>query len=264
MHTQGGLPHFCRFCFGEESGADPRRILRERNFPRRRASDTLSGDVSGDSTDAAALAARDARGAQVAGVPESARCSGRLRSEDQVVFVELVDAWQDRIYNAMHKMTGNAEDAADLTQETFARAWAGFGSFRRESSPSTWLFRIAINMAMTRHRQNRRRRTFVAGQLAGGDDGPHDVLDGHCADGPIPSQVVETRERDAQVIAALARLDEPQRQLLILRDIEGMEYQQIADVLEVPLGTLKSRLFRARLALRDQLQDYFGNGAGEP
>lgn len=165
--------------------------------------------------------------------------------------------WQDRIYNTLRKLTGNEQDAADLTQETFVKAMSHAGTFRNDSSAYTWLFRIAVNLATTRLRQTRRRRTVQAGQLRREDDA--DVLDQRRSTGVRPDEASQNRERDEQVMAGLARLPEEQRQLLVLRDVEGMEYQQIAEVLGVPLGTLKSRLFRARLALREELTGYFGD-----
>lgn len=166
--------------------------------------------------------------------------------------------WQDRIYNALRKLTGNEDDAADLTQETFLKAMSHADSFRNESSTYTWLFRIAMNLATTWVRQTRRRRTVQAGQIE--REGEGSVLDGRSSSGIGPVQLAEEHERDQQVMAALARLPEEQRRLLVLRDVEGMEYQQIAEVIDVPLGTLKSRLFRARLALREELSAYFDDG----
>lgn len=183
----------------------------------------------------------------------------RAAAGDREAFAQIAAAWQDRLYNALRKMTGNDDDAADLTQETFVKALDHLASFRNESSAYTWLFRIAMNLATSQFRQARRRRTVQAGQLAGRDDDDKgaNVLDDRPSSFDTPDCVAQKHERDAQVSAALARLPDDQRSLLVLRDIEGMDYQQIADVLAVPLGTLKSRLFRARLALRNELRSYF-------
>lgn len=195
----------------------------------------------------------------VSSVPTPARAdevrAGRELAEGTMAQAAL--RWQDRIYNTLRKLTGNEDDAADLTQETFLKAMSHADSFRNESSSYTWLFRIAVNLATTRLRQTRRRRTVQAGQLE--REGEGSVLDGRRSSGIGPVESAEAHERDQQVMAALARLPDDQRKLLVLRDIEGMEYQQIAEVLEVPLGTLKSRLFRARLALREELSGYFGD-----
>lgn len=176
---------------------------------------------------------------------------------DRAAFARLVTRWQDRIYTALLRMTGNAEDAADLTQETFLKALNHLSTFRGQASVHTWLFRIAMNLAATRNRQSQRRRTIVAGQIRPPSDERPDVLDDRPSSFDSPDGLAQKHERDQQVMAALSRLPEDQRSLLVLRDVDGMDYQQIADVLAVPLGTLKSRLFRARLALRNELKSYF-------
>jgi RNA polymerase sigma-70 factor (ECF subfamily) len=186
----------------------------------------------------------------------------RATSGDRQAFAQLALASQDRIYNALRKMTGNEQDAADLTQETFLKALQNVASFRGESSAYTWLFRIALNLATSRLRQIRARRTVAVTQLTPRKiDGealpPRGILDDRPNASPRPEEVAQNHERDRQVSDALGRLPEEQRNLLVLRDVEGMEYQQIAELLSVPLGTLKSRLFRARLALRDELKGYF-------
>jgi RNA polymerase sigma-70 factor (ECF subfamily) len=206
----------------------------------------LPADGSANSTDAPSAA------------PPDAECIRRALAGDRSAFAAVAISWQDRIYNALRKMTGNEQDAADLTQETFLRALDNLASFRGEASAYTWLFRIATNLATSRFRQIRRRRTVQAGQLqsADPDDSATGVLDARPAEDDPPEMRVETKERNRMVMEALQRLADDQRQLLVLRDIEGMDYQQIANVLQVPLGTIKSRLFRARLALREELKGY--------
>ncbi len=187
-------------------------------------------------------------------------CIRKALSGDRGAFADLALAWQDRIFNALRKMTGNEQDAADLTQETFLRALSGLASFRNESSAYTWLFRIAMNLAASRHRQLVRRKTVQESQLrtanADGVERPG-IFDTQRSAGEAPECSAEKQERNQVVLAALGRLNEEQRKLLVMRDIEQIDYQQIAEMLNVPLGTLKSRLFRARLALREELKGYF-------
>jgi RNA polymerase sigma-70 factor (ECF subfamily) len=116
------------------------------------------------------------------------------------------------------------------------------------------MYRIAMNVALGRLRQKKRRRTRTDG-LGADQDGPG-ILDGspHPSSGPL--EQAQTSERALLVREALGRLDDQQRALLVMRDVDGMDYQQIAEVMEAPLGTIKSRIFRSRLALRDQLKDY--------
>jgi RNA polymerase sigma-70 factor (ECF subfamily) len=161
------------------------------------------------------------------------------------------------------------EEARELTQEAFTRALVKLDDFRGESQPYTWLFRIAANLAISRLRKVQRHRVFSIddngrddGHARGHAQGNGDASQASrlAAAKPQPLEVMEKRERDQQVLAALGRLDTDYRAVLVMRDIEGFDYEQMAEVLELPLGTLKSRLFRARLALRDELKAYLGEG----
>jgi len=191
----------------------------------------------------------------------------RAQSGDRGAFGQIVLHFQDRLYNAVLRLVGDAEEARELTQETFAKALEKIESFRGESGPYTWLFRIAANLAISQLRKVQRHRTFSldAGGPNGSrsarrdDDQASSLLDRVAMSrgtSESPDEVVERRERDQQVVAALGRLDAEYRAVLVMRDVEGFDYQQMADVLGLPLGTLKSRLFRARLALRDELRTY--------
>ena len=184
---------------------------------------------------------------------------------DRAAFGQLVLKFQDRLYNSILRMVGDAEEARDLTQETFTRALVKIDSFRGEAGPYTWLFRIAVNLAISQLRKVTRHRVFSLDSAGGNgrashradDDQASSLVDRLAADrGESPAQKSETRERSEQVIAALGRLDAEYRAVLVMRDVEGFDYQQMAEVLGLPLGTLKSRLFRARLALRDELKAY--------
>lgn len=197
--------------------------------------------------------------------PDDAALFRRARSGDRGAFGSLVLMYQDRVYNALVRMVGDREEARELAQEAFTRALMKLSGFRGEAQPYTWIFRIAMNLAISRLRKLRRRRVFSLDQPmpGGGPDAPEDQASGlvrRVADveASDPAGVVERRERDQQVLAALGRVDPEHRALLVMRDIEGFDYQQMADVLDVPLGTLKSRLFRARQALHGELKDYFG------
>jgi RNA polymerase sigma-70 factor (ECF subfamily) len=154
------------------------------------------------------------------------------------------------LYNAVLRLVGDPEDARELAQEAFARGLNKIQGFRGESSPYTWLFRIAMNLAISSLRRVQRHKVFSLE----GSNGSEVVSPA----GGGPHVEVERREAQQQVAEALGRLEADYRVVLVLRDIEGFDYQQMADLLDLPLGTVKSRLFRARLALRDELQPYFG------
>jgi RNA polymerase sigma-70 factor, ECF subfamily len=178
-------------------------------------------------------------------------------------FGQLVLLYQDRLYNAVLRLVGDREEARELTQEAFTRGFMKLDSFRGDASPYTWLFRIAVNLAISQLRKIKRHRTFSldAGSNGNGrhstDDQASSLVDRLASQNTArPSEDLEDREQGEQVLAALGRLDAEYRAVLVMRDIEGFDYQQMAEVLDLPLGTLKSRLFRARLALRDELRPY--------
>ena len=187
---------------------------------------------------------------------------------DRASYGQLVVAYQDRLYNAILRLVGDAEEARELAQEAFTRGLMKLDSFRGDASPYTWLFRIAVNLAISHLRKVQRHRVFSLDAPPRNGNGRHDddqassladrVSDGGLSGGSavLPPADLERKELHGQVLAALGRLDAEYRAVLVMRDIEGFDYQQMAEVLSLPLGTLKSRLFRARLALRDELRAY--------
>ncbi|MDP9173135.1 MAG: sigma-70 family RNA polymerase sigma factor [Planctomycetota bacterium] len=185
----------------------------------------------------------------------------KAREGDRAAFGQIVELYQNRLFNALLRMVGDIEEARELTQETFTRGLSKIEGFRGESSPYTWLFRIGINLAISQMRKSQKRQTFSL-DGASSDSGhafasqASGLIDRLAAGGDSPPQAIERRERNTVVLAALSRMDSEYRAVLVMRDIEGFDYQQMAEVLGLPLGTLKSRLFRARLALRDELAPY--------
>jgi RNA polymerase sigma-70 factor (ECF subfamily) len=183
---------------------------------------------------------------------------------DRGAYGRLVGLYQDRLYNAILRMVGEPEEARDLAQETFTRGLDKIDGFRGDAAPYTWLFRIATNLSISRLRKVQRHRTFSLDSPAGGgnskggagEDQASALIGRMASQAPPPGEEAERRERNEKVLEALGRLDAEYRAVLVMRDIEGFDYQQMADVLGLPLGTLKSRLFRARLALRDELKAY--------
>ena len=174
----------------------------------------------------------------------------------------IVRLYHDRIYNAVYRLVRHHDDAAELTQDAFAKGFEKLDEFRGDSGPYTWLFRIAVNGALSSLRKGKRRKTLSLDQSDvggwktsyGDSRKPADrVADA----GYTPDEAAELNENQIAVLEALGRVGNEQRALLVMRDLEGFDYEQMADVFGVPLGTLKSRLFRARAALREQLQSHF-------
>jgi RNA polymerase sigma-70 factor (ECF subfamily) len=163
----------------------------------------------------------------------------------------LVQTYQDRLYSTMYRIVQNPDDAADLVQESFVRAMQNVGGFKGDSSLYTWLFRIAVNLALTQKRTQKRRGTL---SLDDGSDvnrqaaGLKSRLDQSRESDP--AHAAEVRLDHQRLVEAMADLDPSDRALLILRDVEECSYEHISEIMEAPLGTVKSRLFRARLALR--------------
>jgi RNA polymerase sigma-70 factor (ECF subfamily) len=189
----------------------------------------------------------------------------KAQAGDRGAYGQIVSAYQDRLYNAVVRLVGDRDEAAEITQEAFTKGLEKVGTFRGDSSPYTWLFRIAVNLAISQLRKVQRQRTFSLDSSAYAGNGQADddtqassLIDRVSQSKEInPAQRAADKERDGEVLKALGRLDAEYRAVLVMRDIDGFDYQQMADMLGLPLGTLKSRLFRARLALRDELKGYF-------
>lgn len=169
-------------------------------------------------------------------------CVLRAQRGNQAAFSELVARHQDRIYRFLFRLMRSQDDARDLTQETFLRAYQGLPRWRPDASFSTWLFRIARNLAIDLLRRDRHTE-FVALE----DDAY--IVD----PGSGPDAALETVQRYRMLEAALARLPVDHREILLLREIEEMSYDDIAAVLDLTLGTVKSRIARARAALLDKM-----------
>jgi RNA polymerase sigma-70 factor (ECF subfamily) len=164
---------------------------------------------------------------------------------DTAAFGRLVGLYQDRLYNSLLRVVGSAEDAGDIVQDAFVQAFVKLDSFRGSSAFYTWLYRIAFNLAMS-HARRERKVASLDGMKA---DWGSEPVDGQ----PTPEVSLERRERVEMVHAALAKLSIEYRTILVLREIDGCRYDEIAEILELPVGTVRSRLFRARLQLRNQL-----------
>lgn len=162
---------------------------------------------------------------------------------DEAAFGELVRLHEKKVYNLALRMCGNPEDAADAAQDAFLAAWKGLPGFRGESGFSTWLYRLTSNAAIDLLRRTRRQR---AASSLDDESLRLDAVD----EAPSPQARAEGEELRAAVLAGFARLSEDHRQALTLRELQELSYEEIASVLEVDLGTVKSRISRARGALR--------------
>jgi RNA polymerase sigma-70 factor, ECF subfamily len=182
-----------------------------------------------------------------ADVNDDAQLIDEALAGHSVAFGRLVTKYQDRLYNSLVHVVGSAEEARDVVQDAFVQAFIKLESFHRSSAFYTWLYRIAFNVAISRHR---RRKPMVSVEQARELSGQEPVArDGN------PSERLERQERAVQVQAALAALSEEHRAVLVLREIDGCCYDTIAGILELPVGTVRSRLHRARMELRELLKE---------
>jgi RNA polymerase sigma-70 factor (ECF subfamily) len=170
----------------------------------------------------------------------------------------LILKYQHRIYNVILKMCGNADDAAELTQETFVKVIESIEKFKGRSSFYTWLFRIAVNLTLNHCQRSARTATrSLDGEETDPEGDTSQLLRDVLSDDRVvdPAVLAQNHELCELAKQSLLELEEPQRAVVVLRDIEGMDYAQIADVLNIELGTVRSRLSRARSNLREVLEN---------
>ena len=168
---------------------------------------------------------------------------------DTSAFGQLVEAHQSKIYTLCYRMTGNAEDAADLTQEVFLSAWRSLSRFQEQSSFGTWIYRMATNASIDFLRREKRRQVLSMTMEEDSEERQAQVPDERYS----PHRLLEQKEARQAVANALAALSPEHRQVLVLREMEGLSYQEIGRLLDLEEGTVKSRIARARLALLDFL-----------
>ena len=183
----------------------------------------------------------------------------RLKRGETAAFEQLVAERTSDIYGLLFRLTSDPEEARDLTQETFLRAYQAIGKFRGDADLKTWLYRIAINQARNRWRWWRRRRRDVTVSLDAPIGETEQTIAARLedADARDPEQEALAREREGQLRDALQSLRGAYREAVILRDVEGFTYEEIAETLQLNIGTVKSRLARGRLELRRKLEGSF-------
>jgi len=181
----------------------------------------------------------------------------RLKRRDEVAFNELVELYQGRIYRLVFRMLGDRAEAEDLAQEVFVTVFKRIDTFRGDSKLSTWMYRVATN-----HCKNRLK--FLGRRGRGRKRELDEIADAHAIESatmatsanlPRPDEALQGRQIEGFIGQALRELNEEQRELVILRDIESLSYDEIQSVTGLPAGTVKSRLHRARLALAQRVRE---------
>lgn len=177
-------------------------------------------------------------------------CSGEVEA-----FGELISKHQGGIYNSVFHLVGRHQDAEDIAQEVFLKAYRSIGAFQRKAAFGTWLFGIMLNTVRSFWRKEGRRAAVLRLNANPGDEHRTLVSPESGLEGPL--EMTARTQEVQQVRDAIGELEEELKEILVLRDIEGLSYERIARLLEVPLGTVKSRLYRARRSLKEKLQPVF-------
>jgi RNA polymerase sigma-70 factor (ECF subfamily) len=182
----------------------------------------------------------------------------RLRDRDERAFRELVQAHRDRVYNITFRMLGNRAEAEDVAQEVFIAVFKTIDDFREESKFSTWLYRVAVNHCKNRIKYLARRHDRDREEI---DETTHGTGVNGTIGAPVPSspaKALEAAQMEKVIQEAIANLEEDQRIVVVLRDVEDLSIEEICEITGLPDGTVKSRLHRARLVLRKRLQRHVG------
>ena len=189
------------------------------------------------------------------------------RAGDTAAFSILVARHQRQLYRLALRMMGNEADAEEVLQEALLNAFGKLGEFRGESAFNSWIYRIAANCALMRLRRRRRAPDNVASQAEGTSDaltGPSFAADGSWAEPPSSDwslradDALHNQQLGKAIECAVANLSEDYRVVFLLKDVDGLSNEQIAELLDLSVPAVKSRLHRARLALREQLTEFFG------
>lgn len=183
----------------------------------------------------------------------------RFKGGDQAAFDEMVTRYWDRIYSMVHQLLRNQQDAEEVTQDAFIRAHRGLANFRGDSAFSTWLYQIATNLARNRYwywwrRKRDKTVSFDAPVSAENDMTLADIIP---AQVETPDDITVTSEFVARIGKCMEKLSAKHREILTLRNIKNMSYEEIADILKISVGTVKSRIARARDSLKSKLGEDF-------
>lgn len=177
----------------------------------------------------------------------------RAMSGDKEAFGELVKQYESMVYNTAMQALRNAEDAYDVSQEVFIKAWRSIGSFRGESKFSTWIYRITSNQIKDYIRAKSRHATLSLSEYDNDNDTDKEIDIPDASRSVMPEEVYLRDELRDTVREAIASMSADHRQIIVLRDIEGYSYEEIAEMLGLEIGTVKSRINRARNAVKDFL-----------
>ncbi|MFA6288067.1 MAG: sigma-70 family RNA polymerase sigma factor [Opitutaceae bacterium] len=183
----------------------------------------------------------------------------RFKNGDEAAFNEMVSRYWDRIYGMVHQLLRNQQDAEEVTQDAFIRAHRGLVNFRGDSAFSTWLYQIATNLARNRYwywwRRKRDKTVSFDQPVSADNDTP--LSEVFAADVETPGDITVTQELVDRIASGMDKLSPKHREILILRNVKNMAYEEISEILGISVGTVKSRIARARESLRDTMGEDF-------
>lgn len=197
--------------------------------------------------------------------PSESRFIERLRGRDERAFNDLVQRYEQRVYRLVFRMLGRRDEAEDMVQEVFVQVFKAVESFRGDSKLSTWIYRIAINLCKNRTKYLSRRRSEAQDELERMSEwrSLHEGRGITVGETSRPDQVVQGYQLETIVRLSIAQLDADFREVLILRDIEDLPYEEIMEITGLPEGTVKSRIHRARTMLKQRIELQMGDAIGE-
>lgn len=177
----------------------------------------------------------------------------QCRNGDVAAFENLVLLYEKKVFNVAYRMLGNKDDASEIAQEVFVKVFVSINQFKGKSSFSTWVYRITVNMCLDEIRKRKKVSLIYINEGISLDDGEVEMQ--IATDAPGPDEMAELSELQRTVTKAILLLSEEQRTVIILRDIQGLSYKEIAEIIKCPSGTVKSRVNRARAALKHILEE---------
>jgi len=179
----------------------------------------------------------------------------RFQAGTEVAYIELVNRYKDRLLNFVYRFVGDRDEAEDIVQDTFLKVYKNRHAYREVAKFSTWIYTIAGNLARSELRKRRRHKTFSMSQI-GLEDKEYDPPDTDAG----PESQVSGQYEEAEIQRAIRQLPDQFRTIIILRDIQELSYEEISKILDIPMGTVKSRVNRARLKMQDLLKHLKENG----
>ncbi|HUG11467.1 MAG TPA: sigma-70 family RNA polymerase sigma factor [Opitutaceae bacterium] len=183
----------------------------------------------------------------------------RFKNGDESAFSEMMERYWGRIYGLVNQMLRNQQDAEEVTQDAFVRAHRGLANFRGDSAFSTWLYQIATNLARNRYWywfRRKRDKTISFDQPIGDEEGGT-LAEIFPAEIESPDDIAVTQEFTDRIAVSMTRLGDKHREILVLRNVQDHSYEEIAQILSISVGTVKSRIARAREALRKEMGEHF-------